>query len=480
MIITKTEQFHKKFLYDLSNIVIFKKEYLESIKKWDREKKLKTIGFRNQQTRSVKFLGSYFNKEFGRSVTDIDVRQILDTVSDERLYKRIPEMFKNLDNTNFIFVRFYCGYIQGLEPPWKINEKGDCDFNLKKVDKWLNNVKIVYPNIYQKIAKYFEKDTISMMDLILADKEIEPYISLVWSKNEIIQGYKDYNNIRYDFRDCMINYPRYRVMKFIYKYHDSFCLVDINFICRDNSINRESGVVESYLNDTYKKFKYLKKILASDKIPQYLQETRDLIGHITPLAAFIELTDKIKKYNVVDTEKLRKMELYAQDYAKKHNIPTIDYKELQKIISEKTAPLYEKYKEFIDEKYKLGLFVMNVRILQLNEPIKRETIQARQNNPKYDCTLFPITVDEIKIIYKKSAKILIDPINFYRCLIQVSEKLKMPIKNIIYYISQGGFYEIEYNTDKLIYTLYKVIENGKFIFKTGKNLQELQIFCLTN
>ena len=78
MIITKTEQFNRRFLYDLAELVIFKREYIDEISKWEREGRLLDIGYGRQPSRKVKFLGSYFEKKVGSMVTDIDVNVLVE------------------------------------------------------------------------------------------------------------------------------------------------------------------------------------------------------------------------------------------------------------------------------------------------------------------------------------------------------------------------------------------------------------------
>lgn len=475
MIITKTEEFHKKFLYDLSSLVMFKKEYLESIKKYDDEKKLFTIGYGNQPARSVKFFGSYFDKKTGQPVTDIDVILLISNVKDERFYLRLREVLSNLNRTNFRFVRFYCGYINGLEPVWKIGETGDCNFDLDKIEVWLENVKSTYPNIYEKIRKYFEKDTISMNDLINADKAIEPYISLTWTREEIIQGYKMYNNVKYDFREAMYTYNRYRVMKFLYAYKGKYCLVDLNFVSKDKSIPRtQKDALSYYTNDIYQKFKYLKRMLIDEKLQEFFDERKTAIGHITPLAAFVELFQKIKKYNIVPADKIVEMEKYASVYAKENNISTTDYDEIQKILADTITPIYEKYIPFIKDKFKADIYIFNIRSLQLNEQVPKNIIKERMKNGTFDCNLFPINVNHIKYLYEKAEDVLLDPYELYDCIHKAySSQTKISFSDLIDNIFTKQKFKIVAKKEGK----YKLLLDGEKI-KSSTDLKKLQQIAL--
>ena len=58
MIIRKTVKFHRKFLRDIADITIFKKEYMDSIERWENDgKDLFQVGYKNQPSKTLKFLG---------------------------------------------------------------------------------------------------------------------------------------------------------------------------------------------------------------------------------------------------------------------------------------------------------------------------------------------------------------------------------------------------------------------------------------
>lgn len=471
MIVIKTEKFHKKIIYDMADLAMFRNEYLESIIKWDREGKLMSIGYGHQPSKTVKFFGSYFDKKIGSHVTDIDVILLINSVSDSRFQQRLVDILKRLDKTNFKFVRFYCGYIQGLEPPWTIGDNADCKFDIDKVDAWLKNVEVKYPNVYAKVKRFLDKDTISMDDLINSDQAIEPNISLTWTKEEIIQGYKIYNGVHYSFNEAMRTYNRYRVMKFLYKYEGRYCLVDLNFVSRDKSIPRSmKDPVTYYKNNVYKKYKYLKKMLRQDKLQGYFDDRKEAIGHITPLAAFAELIQRLKKYNIVSLEELKNMEDYAKDYADNHGISTIDHDEIQEIITEKITPLYEKYKKFIKEQFKQDIYIFNIRNVQLNDQVPKRVLRKR-HKLGYDCPLFPINVKHIEYIYQKARDIILDPYKLYTCLSISNTNLPFPwvIENVF----ANKKYKIVEKDGK--YTLFM----GNDVVKKSSRLQKLQRIALT-
>jgi hypothetical protein len=472
MIIAKTQDFHRRFMYDLANLVIFKREYLEEISKWDREGKLFTIGYGKQPSRTVKFFGSYFDKKEGGLVTDIDVILLVNSLNDERFFLRLVDIMKNLDRTKFKFVRFYCGYITGLEPPWSIGNKGECEFDMIKVDKWLQSIKSKYPIVYEKVKPYLAKDTISMLDLINADKAIEPNISITWTREEIIKGSKTHNGVVYDFRTVMHTYKRHRVMKFFYDYNGKYCLVDLNFVSKDKSIPRTADdAVTYYMDDISKKYKYLKKMLIASKKEKFMEEHKTAIGHITPLAAFVELIERLKKYNILSKDDLENMENYARKYASENNIPTINYDEIQDLLLEKTTPIYYRYKDYIEEKFKKDVYIYNIRRLQLNTQVPKDIIIERQKLG-YDCTLFPVNVSHITYVYDKAVNILLDPYNLYNCIVESAIRYEISLPIFIETFFKDKSYKITSQDGE--YTLYL----GDTKIKSSYVLRKLQLEAL--
>jgi hypothetical protein len=113
----KTKEFHRKFLYDLKNIIINDKLYEEELKNFNVDNSNLTLF----KSKTVKFIGSYSYKEFGTSISDIDVPQYIK----KNIGPRFRHMIKNIDKTPFIFLHINCGYDIEVKVPWKFNEFGD-------------------------------------------------------------------------------------------------------------------------------------------------------------------------------------------------------------------------------------------------------------------------------------------------------------------------------------------------------------------
>ena len=472
MLITKTPEFHKKFLYDMADIAIFSREYREAIADWDRKGQLDTIGYRHQPSRNVKFVGSYPSKAYGKFVTDIDTQCIIKSVQDPGFYARLSQILQNLDRTNFKFGRFYCGYIEGLQPPWSVGDSGECQFDYDRVDKWLTQIKKSHPHIYEK-CKPLTGDMISMEDLVKVDTDIDPYISITWTKSDVIKGYKIHDGLRYDLKECMRTYDRQRVFKYLYKYNNSYCLVDMTLLARDLSVPSSSkNMLVYYTGNVQKKFKVLKKILTPGVDSEYFKDISESIGHITPLASAIEMIDKCKKYSIMSEAEVKAMEEHAKEYAKKHKIDTIEYRSLQKMISERLKPLYAKYRNFVLPEKKRELYVYDIRTLQISEKVSK-TVTSLRNRLGFDCSLFPVSVKHIEYIYDKSMDALLDPYQMYNCIKEASDTHRIYMPVLIENIFSKENYKIK-STDENTFILLR----DKIEVKKSRNLQKLQRIVL--
>jgi len=472
MLITKTPEFHRKFLYDMADIAIFSKQYREEIRDWDMKDQLNTIGYRHQPSRNVKFVGSYFQKDYGKLVTDIDTQCIIRSVQDSSFYMRLSQILENLNRTNFTFGRFYCGYINGLQPPWNIGDSGECQFDCDKVDKWLNEIKTSHPLIYEK-CKVLTGDTISMSDLVQVDTAIDPFISITWSSEDIIRGYKILDGYRYNLKECMIKYDRQRVFKYIYKYKNSYCLVDVTLLAKDLSIPKSSkNMLVYYTNNIQKKFKVLKKILKSGIDVQYFQDIADAIGHITPLASAVEMIDKCKKYQIMSQKDIIYMETEARAYSRKYKIDTIEYSKLQNMINERLKPLYLKYRAHVLPEKMRELYVYDIRSLQIHDKISKKVITLR-NKLGFDCTLFPINVKHIEYLYDKAVNSLLDPYQMYRCIKEACDLHNNYMPTVIENIFTKEDYEIKVKNEGT----FALLKN-KTEIKESRELKKLQTIVL--
>ena len=476
MIITKTEQFNRRFLYDLAELVIFKREYLDEISRWEREGRLLDIGYGRQPSRKVKFLGSYFEKKVGSMVTDIDVNVLVEQhdLKNPKFYLRLNSVLATLDRTPFRFVSFTCGYVKGLSPPWSITEQGQCQFSITKVEHWLRSVKSEYPAIYNLVKPYLDKPTISMVDVIKADQAIEPVISLTWTKQEIINGYKDYNGTRYNFMDTLYTYTGYRIMNLLYNYRGDYCMVEFLFIVKTDRGRPTTDSASYYIDNVYKKIKYLKRYLRPDMISAFTEERKQEVGKLSALSTFIQLLTTLKTNQMVAPSKLKEMENYARQYASEHNINTIDYAELQILIEKRVSPLYRKYREFIKPEARLELFTFDILAVQANEQVSRQVLLERERSGT-SCPLFPMSVKQIEWLYRKAEDVLIDPYRLYRCIADAANESVYSLSVVVDRVFTDKPYKIRKEDGEV----YRLSLNNKVV-AVSQVLEYLQRVALTD
>ena len=108
--LVKTPEFNKRFIGDLSEIIIGSKMYKEILSKeasvgMDYNYFLEKKGlFKN-----VSFVGSYPGKQYNEIISDIDVVQTV--VINNNFTLRLQQIIAQLRNpaSSFKFIRFYCG-----------------------------------------------------------------------------------------------------------------------------------------------------------------------------------------------------------------------------------------------------------------------------------------------------------------------------------------------------------------------------------
>ena len=480
----KTEVLHLKFLQDLADLIQFKNKYLTALN--DHKDPL-NIGYQNQLNRSagsgVAFFGSYFSKQFGKFFTDIDIIQYVN-LDFPHFFTRLRDIIKNLDRTNFRYVRMYCGNKKGLEIPWDTipdKPQGSCDFSLDKVDKMMDNLELKYPEVRQKISPFYDKDTLSMEDLLKMEKILEPINSIVWTQEEIVEGKKTVDGVEYNFETEFRNYPKYRVIKFVYKYGDEYCFIDMNFRSLKTGQIKEGieDILAFFTNDSYKKFKFVKKFLP-DKLQgdeketpleQYKKDVASAIGKITPLAGLVESINSLKRYKAIPDDALKKMEEEAKKYSDDNNIRTIDYNEIQKMITERTKGLYEKYRPKIADKFKYIYFIYETRNEEFRTQISKSELYLREKYLK--CPFYRVNSEQLEILYNRSVAAMVDPKKLLNCVISVCDQYGEEYnKTVDLMFKNQGKYIVQERD------MYTIVKNGNVMMKsTDLKLLQSKLLC---
>jgi hypothetical protein len=247
----------------------------------------------------------------------------------------------------------------------------------------------------------------------------------------------------------------------------------VALFAKDLSIPSTSkNMLVYYTGNVLKKFKLLKKNLIPDFYSEYFKDISETIGHITPLAASIEMIDNCKKYNIMSETEIKDMEEHAKEYAKKHKIETIDYSYLQKMISDRLEPLYVKYRQFVLPEKKRELYVYDIRTKQIDEKVSKRVITLR-NRLGFDCSLFPVNVKHIEYLYDKSMDSLLDPYQMYRCIKYACDLHNLYMPLVIENIFTKENYKIKSKDENT-----SILLRDKIEVKESKNLKKLQRIVL--
>jgi hypothetical protein len=480
----KTPQFNKKFLTDLASIVVFSKEYRDELK---RSQDNLEVGYKNQISKKVKFVGSYTTKKYGDYLTDIDVVQLV--YWDEKVVTRLSQIMQNLDNSNFIFIRFYCGYIEEIAIPWVLDGNGSCRFTLSDLDNWVGVIKNYIPSTaYEKILKIYNQKSLSFKDIMDIESLVEPYLSLVWTKQDIINGYKIFGGKRYNLLDMLQKYPRKKVIKYMYRYslyepesktfRNEYCLVDVALKKKLFGLQvKTSDDIELkayYERDTFKMIKYMKKYLPEQvRSIDHTQAVRSKISKYTPLAGRIELIEKCKKYNVISQGELDNLLLDAKKYAITHDIPTLDYNELQKIIYDKTKDVYSMFRDRIEPQFERLFTLFEIRGEEGNIKIPKKVIQDRLIKG-VQCVFFPIDIKDMNNLITVALNAKLDPKKLLKCVYDSCEKLQLDIHTEIkkMFVHCSEEYKVKDDSEG-----YQLFHKDQVIAKS-KDVRPLQIIAL--
>jgi hypothetical protein len=425
----KTVEFNERFIKDVSDIAIYKRKYVEDLSKVSKER-LQNIGFGNQITKNVIFVGSYFGKPFGSIISDIDMAQFINF--DEKIVFRISDIMKNLHRTNFIFVRFYCGSIQELNFPWKIDGKGTCNYDPDKIQPWLVQIRQYLPgDVYNNIQTILNSESISISDLVSVENMIEPYSSINWTIEDLVRGYKDYKNKRYNLLETLKSYDKKKVLKFIYRTIQNgryeYCLIDCSlkeYQCKSETTS--DIIMKSYYNnDIYQKVKSIKHYLTNEyRDNEYKKLFKEKVGLYTSLAARIEFIDKVEKYKLLNENEINSLRERARQFAVDNNLASVNYRELQSILGDKVSELYDIFRKKVPNMLRKGKEIIeakkNLSILEIRGEegkikVDKETIRKRLNQG-YQCPFFLIDIEQLNFLVQKCIDALIDPLLLSKCI----------------------------------------------------------------
>jgi hypothetical protein len=449
----KTPEFHKKFLQDVFNIAIVSRKYWDELNSFMMKNPTLQIKPQGQPFANIKFVGSYITKSYGKTITDIDLIQIFEF--NEILVRRLGEILKNLSKTNFTFVRFYCGSVKELVPPWEINGEGSCKYNPAIARMWIKNLKgttLLPTEVHKAIFKILYSLSISLKDILNIEKMLEPYNSLLWNKDDIILGYKIFNNKKITLLEALKTYKKKKTLKFMYKYDvpktdpgDSsapvreYCLIDVSLKEWGNfDTTKDSRLItEHYYNDPYTLFKAYRRLLKDEKREEYANYVRDRLGNLTGLAGRVELLQKIEKYKVLGDDEVFRLWKDLNEYSRKVEVfdedETYEFYLIKEKLEDEVKDLLPSMKKDIDPKYIRDISIYEMRALECDFKIDQRVLEKRVSEGN-DCPFFLLSVGEIEKIYDfgvkndREGKMVL--YCFYRACQTYNADPKVVVKNI--------------------------------------------------
>jgi hypothetical protein len=416
----KTPEFHERFLRDLANIIVYSKNYREKLNDLIDDKQLDHIEYNTFG--SVKIIGSYLSKEYGSSITDVDLEQIV--TFNENFLLGFKQKFSNLNRTNFTFIRFYCGEDEELAIPWSIDEHGSCKYDPDRTLEWFTKLKPLVPQpTYEKAADLLLRPTISLKDLLAVEQLVRPSISFSWKLDDIKRGELNVRGRQYKLLETMQTYWDKKMVKLLYKYNNEYCMVDCNFKQFGEKTPRLFNRYY-YENNLFSMAKTFKIFLPPDAMTQFRRFFRSQLGELSAISARVELINKATQYNVLPKSEIERLKIEIRKYESKYNIDVSNTNAVKEFVYEKVKGYYDKFRNLVGSQKRLRqLDIYEIRAKEAAEQIPKDIIYERLRNG-VDCPFFLIDIADLENIYSISVRIGIDAKKVVHCLYQICEELK--------------------------------------------------------
>lgn len=420
----KTVEFHKKFLNDLSALALNQKKYLSQLDEARKKNPNLQIGYKKQLFTALIFTGSYGAKEYGKVMTDIDIFQIVNF--DPQLMERLKKIFSDIDKSNFIFLRLYCGKVKQLRVPWNYNDIGGCKFDIDRMNEWLEKIKpFLEDKMYIQIDNILSQDSLSLQSLLEVEKILEPVASIVWIKEDIINGFKIINDEKYDLLEIFKTSTEKKLFKFIYVYKTNekteYCPIDISLKKFERFDDRQEDKTDLvsyqiyYSENTFKKIQTMRRGIDPKDQEAYSTIVREIVHPYSGVIGRFDLIDKAKRYKALPDDVILKLEQDLQEYTKENNIKPSTATEIEQIIRDRAKEALPKVRKLVRPKFKFIIFMLNLRAHESKQPISKEVIKQRLANGN-SCPFFPVNSVDVNLLYSISKRAMLDPRKVLTCL----------------------------------------------------------------
>lgn len=468
----KTRELFKNFIEQLGNICFQKDLYDSDMKRINGldqntyEKQIYQGGFGNQPFSKIMFVGSFFKKKYGEYLSDIDVTEFIEgNEFDENFVQRFQYIIENIEESSFIYMRFFCGEDTDLIPPWHIDGKGSCKFNIEDTEKWLNEMKVskyLDDRIKKFIDQRLSKDNLSVRDLLDVEEEMKKYNSISWKPEDIIKGFVDFHGKKYRLLDVLKNYNKKKTLRYVFKYknHDNIeDMLLIDYSIRQKTKQIEEGSLESrayYLEDPIKIIKMYKRWI----LPEYNQDYDGILNETTrkytTIAFRLDMIMRLRRYQSIEETQLERLEgdvntfisnkdenwkitltedcktnkqkikNNAQDFkdflVDKNNIDDV-YSNIQVLITSeaKKGVIEMEKKNMLDYKNIEQIEIYKLRAVEVRNNISKDILRNRINS-KYACPFFTVDLKDLQNLYRKGLSALVDPVKLLNCFYEICNK----------------------------------------------------------
>lgn len=500
----KTPELFDHFIEQLEYVCFQKDIYETDMKRINNyntneyKSKVYEGGFGNQPFSKIMFVGSFFKKKFGAHLSDIDVTEWIDDPFDEKFVQRFQDIIKNLNNSSFIYMRFFCGEDPTLIPPWHIDGKGSCNFNLERTQEWFEEMQrseYLDNKIKNFLNEKLNNDTISVRNLLDVEEEMKKYNSISWKADDILNGYVDFHGKRYNLLDTLKNYDKKKTLRYVFKYknkqqNDDMLLIDYSI--RQKSKQIEEGSLESrayYLEDPIKIIKMYKRWIQPRYNEKYDNILNETTRKYTTIAFRLDMIMRIRRYGLINESILQNLESDINQYisgqakawkntliddckanaeriknnaddfndflVNRENIDDI-YSNIQVLLgSEAKKGVKEMEAEnMVDYKNIEQIEIYKLRAVEVQNKISKDILNQRALL-NYSCPFFTVDLEDLKTLYKKGLKSLVDPVKLLRCLYQVSGNLNIEPRILIKVIFSKEKYSIVKLGD---YKFFKIVK----------------------
>jgi len=436
----KTEQFDKALSYHLRQLAI------------------------NTQ-KPVDMKGSYKIKPYGSYITDIDLSQYV--MANDGLLRRLVQIIERL--RDFVFLRLHCGTYELFEIPWEIDNEGGCFYDPKMGQEWYKNIEksgLVDQVTLSTIRDLVFSDKMTIADLPKIRQITRPYGEILWDKEDIRRGYKEFQGKKV-FLLHEMKKGHTTVVRYLYRYRGDYVMVDFSLVDRKYLLF-PSMFQSYYTQNWYKIFKSYKWYLKREYMSEFV-EVLKVLEKYTALLNRIKIASMLRKYKIGSKEDLSSVEndckIWMTELGAKNE------EDIEKRIAEISKERAMYFRPKVQEKFRELVLKYHLRMEESLQPRTQKQLETAYKKGRL-CPFFSIQKEDFSYLVKLAERILFDPKTMLDCFSDAVEKLDV-----------DPFFLL--NTVFKKNTLYLRKENGKILVQDGNavrkeftNLKEAQRFVL--